>query len=95
MSSLEGFMLPCFTKQIFGADCMGCGLQRSVLLIYNGELIAAFKMYPAVFPLIALFIFIGINIFFKFQHSNKIINLLAIITISVIMVSFIFKLLIN
>lgn len=92
MSSPEDFMLPCLNKQIFGFDCMGCGLQRSVALIYHGELLAAFKMYPAVFPLIALFIFIGLNIFFKFQHSNKIINTLAIVTISVIIGSFTLKL---
>lgn len=92
MSSLEDFMLPCFNKQIFGFDCMGCGLQRSVVLIYQGELLAAFKMYPAVYPLIMLFIFIGLNIFFKFQHSNKIINTLAIVTISVIIGSFTLKL---
>ncbi len=92
MSSPEDFMLPCLNKQIFGFDCMGCGLQRSVALIYHGELLAAFKMYPAVYPLIALFIFIGLNIFFKFQHSNKIINTLAIVTISVIIGSFTLKL---
>tara|TARA_R110002012_G_scaffold206357_1_gene376129 strand:+ start:43190 stop:43474 length:285 start_codon:yes stop_codon:yes gene_type:complete len=92
MSSPEDFMLPCLNKQIFGFDCMGCGLQRSVALIYHGELLAAYKMYPAVFPLIALFIFIGLNIFFKFQHSNKIINTLAIVTISVIIGSFTLKL---
>lgn len=94
MSSLEDFMLPCFTKQIFGVDCMGCGLQRSVSLIFHGELIAAFKMYPAIYPLILLFIAIGFNIFFKFQHSNRIINTLAIVTISVIIGSFILKLII-
>tara|TARA_R110000850_G_scaffold263772_2_gene392660 strand:+ start:378 stop:662 length:285 start_codon:yes stop_codon:yes gene_type:complete len=92
MSSPEDFMLPCLNKQIFGFDCMGCGLQRSLALIYHGEFLAAFKMYPAVFPLIALFIFIGLNIFFKFQHSNKIINTLAIITISIIIGSFTLKL---
>ncbi|OBX21090.1 MULTISPECIES: DUF2752 domain-containing protein [Bizionia] len=92
MSSPEDFMLPCLNKQIFGFDCMGCGLQRSISLIYHGELVAAFKMYPAVFPLIALFIFIGLNIFFKFQHSNKIINILAIATVIVIIGSFTLKL---
>ncbi len=92
MSSPEDFMLPCLTKQTLGFDCMGCGLQRSVALIYHGELLEAFKMYPAIYPLLLLFIFIGFNIFFKFQHSNKIINTLAIITIGVIIGSFTLKL---
>ncbi|MFC5195835.1 DUF2752 domain-containing protein [Bizionia hallyeonensis] len=92
MSSPEDFMLPCLNKQIFGFDCMGCGLQRSISLLYHGELVSAFKMYPAVFPLIALFIFIAFNIFFKFQHSNKIINTLAITTVIVIIGSFTLKL---
>ncbi|MBL4604087.1 MAG: DUF2752 domain-containing protein, partial [Flavobacteriaceae bacterium] len=40
-------MLPCYSKQLFGVDCLGCGLQRSFILLTKGEFIEAFKMYPA------------------------------------------------
>ena len=46
---LENFMLPCFTKQIIGIDCPGCGLQRSALFLLKGEFWNAFHMYPAIY----------------------------------------------
>lgn len=84
-------MLPCLSKQLFDFECFGCGLQRSVYLLFQGEIVAAFKMYPAVYPLIILFFYIGLNMLFKFKHSTKIINILAIITISTIIVSYLIK----
>ena len=84
-------MLPCLNKKLLGFDCMGCGLQRSISLIFQGDFVAAFQMYPAVYSLITLFLFIGINIFFKFRHSNKIIGALAILTVATIITSYIIK----
>lgn len=91
MSSVEDFMLPCLNKQILGFECLGCGFQRAFFFLINGEFIAAFKMYPAIYTLIPLFLFIVINYFFKFKHSNKIIKLLAILSVSIIIVSYILK----
>lgn len=92
MQALEDYMLPCLNKKLFGVDCMGCGMQRSISLIGQGDFVGAFYMYPAIYSLISLFIFIGLNIFFKFKHSNKIITILAIITVLTIITSFIIKL---
>jgi len=63
-------MLPCLNKKLFGVDCMGCGLQRAIALIFQGEFVAAFQMYPAVYGLITLFLYVGLNIFFKFKNSS-------------------------
>ena len=92
MLSPEDYMIPCLNKKLFGFECLGCGLQRSVSLLFHGEFIAAFKMYPAIYTLIPLFLLIGINIFYKFKNANKIINLLAIASVSIIIISFIIKL---
>ncbi len=91
MTLQEQYMMPCLNKKIFGFDCLGCGLQRAVNLLFHGEFVAAFKMYPAVYPLILLFVFIGVNLFFKFKYSNKIINTLAILTLITIVVSYLIK----
>ncbi|SFD24930.1 DUF2752 domain-containing protein [Algibacter pectinivorans] len=88
---MEEYMLPCLNKTLFGVDCMGCGMQRAIALLFKGEFVAAFKMYPAIYSLITLFLFIGINIFFKFKHSNKIIGTLAILTVVTIIISYIIK----
>ena len=87
-------MLPCLSKKLFGFDCLGCGLQRSVSLIFHGEFVDAFYMYPAIYSLILLFITIGINIFIKLKKYNLIINTLAIITITTIIINYILKIII-
>ena len=85
-------MLPCLNKKLLGVECMGCGMQRALILIFQGEFTAAFQMYPAIYSLIALFVFIGLNILFKFKNSNKVIATLAIISVATIIISFIIKL---
>jgi hypothetical protein len=90
--NLEEYMLPCLSKTFFGFDCLGCGLQRSLLLVIHGDFIAAFKMYPAIFTLIALFLFVIINSKVKFQKSNKIISTLAYLNLSIILISYLIKL---
>lgn len=88
---LEDYMLPCLTKKYFGVDCLGCGIQRSFALILNGDFVAAFKMYPAIYTLILFFILVGVNIFYKFKHSAKLIGILAASNIAIIIISFIYK----
>jgi hypothetical protein len=90
--NLEEYMLPCLSKTLFGFDCLGCGLQRSLLFVIHGDFIAAFKMYPAIFTLIALFLFVLINSKVKFQKSNKIIRTLAYLNLSIIVISYLIKL---
>ena len=52
--SLEEYMLPCYTKQVFGIDCPGCGFQRAVVLFFQGQWVDSFLMYPALFPLLGI-----------------------------------------
>ncbi|RSK38323.1 DUF2752 domain-containing protein [Mangrovimonas spongiae] len=85
-------MLPCLNKQLLGFDCFGCGIQRAFFLILKGEFSVAFKMYPAIYPLIVLTLFLCLNFFFKFKRANKIINILAVTSVATILVSFTIKL---
>ncbi|MBT8395216.1 MAG: DUF2752 domain-containing protein, partial [Bacteroidia bacterium] len=62
------------------------------LLLFQGEFIAAFKMYPAIYLLIPLFILIGVSFFYKFKNANKIINILAVVSVITIVLSYIIKL---
>lgn len=92
MVSIEDYMLPCLTKQILGFDCFGCGSQRALFLLFHGEFISAFKMYPAIYTLIPLFLLVGLNYFVKFKYASKIISFLAILSVSIIVISYIYKL---
>ncbi|MFB9052281.1 DUF2752 domain-containing protein [Formosa undariae] len=92
MSSIEDYMLPCLTKKLFGYDCLGCGLQRAISLIYNGQLIEAFKMYPAIYTLLILVIFLIVTIFRTIKHQEAIKKWLFIINIAIILISYFIKL---
>lgn len=91
MRSPEDYMLPCLNKKMFGLDCMGCGMQRSIALIANGDFIEAFYMYPAIYSLVALLGVIFINYFKNFKHAYKIIIILAVINAFIILGNFIYK----
>jgi len=95
MSSPEEYMLPCLNKTLLGVECMGCGIQRSVALIFQGEFTAAFHMYPAIFTLILLFGFIALNFFKNYKFAGKVIIPLAIINVVIIIGNFILKTFIN
>ena len=66
-------MLPCLTKCSTGVECPGCGFQRAVKLLFEGEFIASFLMYPALLPLVSLAIFTVFHLKFKFDNGAKII----------------------
>lgn len=91
MMSPEDYMLPCLNKKLLGVDCMGCGMQRSLALILDGDLIGAFYMYPAIYTLILLIGFAFVNYFKNFKNSSKIIITLAIINLVLILGNFILK----
>ena len=92
LSDISAYMIPCLNKKLLGFECLGCGLQRSVYALSQGDLLLAFKMYPAVYPLSVLFIALAANIFFNFRNSNRIINILAIVSVATILIQYILKL---
>lgn len=88
---MEEFMLPCLNKQLFGIDCLGCGTQRALVLVLQGEFTAAFKMYPAIYSLLALLIFLIINLFFKFKADWHVKTGLIILNAAIIIGAYINK----
>lgn len=90
---MEEFMLPCLNKKIFGIDCLGCGMQRATALLFRGEFVAAFKMYPAIYSLIALAVFLMLTLFIKIRFSEKIKLGLIVLNIVIIIVSYLMKVL--
>lgn len=91
ISELNDYMLPCMWKKTFNVDCMGCGMQRSLALILDGDFISAFYMYPAIYTLITLGVFALLHIKFKFKNGHKIILGLFILNISIIVISYLIK----
>jgi hypothetical protein len=77
---MEKYMLPCLMKKFFGIECFGCGLQRSVLLFAQGEFVAAFKMYPALYPLLLLLGTIVLEQFTRLKYFKEMVWSLGSLT---------------
>lgn len=95
LKELEDYMLPCINKKILGFDCMGCGIQRSIALLFKGEFVDAFFMFPAIYTIIALLGLLLVNTFKDFKYANKIIIILAISNVLIIVGNFLIKLYLN
>ena len=72
---LSHHLFACPFKTYFGFDCPGCGLQRSILVLIKGDLVASFKLYPATIPLIFVIIFTIIHLKFDFKLGAAIIKI--------------------
>ncbi|AWG26568.1 DUF2752 domain-containing protein [Flavobacterium kingsejongi] len=71
--ALEYYMIPCMNKKLFGVDCMGCGIQRSFLLIIRGDFSAAFHMYPPIYTLLLFFGVLGLSFIDKSRSYHNLI----------------------
>lgn len=58
---MEEYMFPCMSKRYFGIDCLGCGFQRALVLLFQGKLEDAFYMYPAIYSMLLFFYSLDCN----------------------------------
>ena len=89
--SAEQYMIPCFNKTLFGVECMGCGTQRSLFLLLQGEFAEAFFMYPPIYTVLLFFASIGLHYLDKSRNYSKIIITLAILNAIIMVVSYFYK----
>lgn len=89
---MEEYMLPCMSKKLFGIECFGCGTQRAIVLLLKGEFVEAFKMYPPIYTLLLLFLFIFLHLIDKSRNYTRIVISLAILNLIVMVVSYFIKL---
>lgn len=92
MNAFEEYMFPCLNKSLFGIECTGCGGQRSLMLLLQGKFADAFYMYPAIYTLAILFIFLIFNLFYKFKRDYTVKISLIILNAVIIAGAYIFKL---
>ncbi len=89
--ALEGYMIPCMSKKLFGVECLGCGTQRAFLLVLKGDFAAAFHMYPAIYTLLLFFVTLGLHFIDKKRNYNRALKYLAILNGIIMIISFYFK----
>jgi hypothetical protein len=91
---LQNHLLPCPFKYITGIDCPGCGFQRSVIQLVEGNFHNSFDLYPATIPLLLFFTYGIADSFFKLDTSKSYIKkTLFVVNGGIILVSYSVKLL--
>jgi len=82
-------MFNCPIKQSFGIPCPGCGLQRSLEELLNGNFVASLKHYPALLTLVILFAYLIFHLIYKFKNGANNLKWLFIANVCIIYLSFI------
>ncbi|MFY8186587.1 MAG: DUF2752 domain-containing protein [Flavobacterium sp.] len=89
---MEEYMMPCFSKKLFGIDCFGCGFQRSFVLMCQGKFEDAFYMYPALYTFLLFFLVLGLHFIDKSRNYHKTIVIVGAINAVIMVVSYFYKL---
>jgi hypothetical protein len=90
---LNDHMFTCFWKKYLGIECPGCGMQRSVVALVNGDLKASLQYYPALLPMLILFILLLLHLKYKFRYGARFLQINFIFTVILILSNYFYKLL--
>lgn len=89
---LSNHLLTCPMKASTGIDCPGCGMQRAIIKLLEGDLQGSLQMNPSALPILFMLIFLMLHLKFQFKHGARIITVLFIISSTIIVVNYIVKL---
>ena len=92
---MEEHMLSCMNKQLFGVECPGCGTQRAIAFLLEGEFYEAFKMFPAIYTLTLFFVLLGLHLIDKKRNYSKLVIASAILNGAVIIIAYFIKIYFN
>ncbi len=84
-------MLPCPFKKLSGIDCPGCGFQRSVFALFQGNLYQSFHFYPATIPLLILFAMGILNTKGYFDKKGLVLKGFIYLTGGIILMAYLHK----
>jgi hypothetical protein len=88
---IEKHLLACPFKKYLHIECPGCGLQRSVLALFRGNLVDSWQLYPATIPIIALLTFLALHLRYKFAFGATVIKYLYFSIAFIVLVFYIYK----
>jgi len=88
---LQNHLITCPFKALTGSDCPGCGFQRSLIALIQGDLSKSWSLYPPTIPLLFLFITAGLLYTFPIKQRTFIFRILVIVTGNFVMISYLHK----
>jgi hypothetical protein len=91
MQNINDYLLTCPSKHFMGMDCLGCGLQRSLVALFEGRLYDSLTLYPATIPMIFCFVLMLLHLKFDFKRGTSIIKGMFIFTAIIVISFYIYK----
>jgi len=88
---LKHHLLTCPSKHFFHFDCPGCGLQRSIVALFEGDLGESLQLYPATIPVLFCLFFTALHLKFNFKFGPEIIKCAFILSTLIIVVFYVYK----
>jgi hypothetical protein len=85
------FLIPCPIKYFLGLDCPGCGFQRAILALIEGDFLKSFRLYPPTVFLLISFLMVGFAYVFKWDKNSRILTGFLLLTGFVIYVNYVYK----
>ncbi len=76
---------------MIGIDCLGCGLQRSFILLIKGDIMASLIMYPALIPLLVMLGYLIAHLFLNLKNGAKTLQFFYILNSILIIANYIIK----
>jgi hypothetical protein len=89
--NIEDFMLSCPSKKFLGVECLGCGAQRAIVLVFEGKFSEAFQMYPAVYTLLLFFFILGLSFIDKKRKYSNILMVMIIVNLIIMITAYLYK----
>ncbi|MDN3691846.1 DUF2752 domain-containing protein [Chryseobacterium tructae] len=89
--NIEDFMLTCPSKKFLGVECLGCGAQRAIVLVFEGKFSEAFKMYPAVYTVLLFFFILGLSVIDQKRKYSSVLMKLVIVNLVIAVISYVYK----
>lgn len=88
---LEQHLGTCFFHKFFGIQCPGCGFQRAFIELIRGNFMESIRLYPALVPIITMFVILVIHLKFKLKNGALILKVIFIFTAGIIIANYIYK----
>lgn len=88
---LKEHLVSCSFQKNFHIHCPGCGFQHSFIALIEGDLVYSLKLYPALIPLLSLWLILIFHLIFKFRNGAFIIKYLFLFCALVILTSYFIK----
>jgi hypothetical protein len=88
---LQNHLLSCPFKKLTGVDCPGCGFQRSIIALIEGNFRKSIQLYPAAIPLLMTALFVLFAVRLKVDNRHIIKKTLYIATGGIMIISYVVK----